>query len=257
MALLLLATPLACSWSWSCGSTRPPSPQRAQFVTRFDCMGIRCGGESEQQQQDDEEWQQWTSSSAWENERDPDSMNAIDQALRLDDIAPQWRPAADDIEQLPQVLTPLNQAELAELEAMPESAAGPSWSELEEQLLRQSLESLDYVGDWADPTTAKDSIVLMCEEPKVIERESGPEFTCAYDAFTAERQRLHTYITKRMLTSARTNKGPPTADADAAAAAGGGDGGAAAEAGAGGPPCLQSIDVDEQHVFIVVGVPGS
>ena len=42
----------------------------------------------------------------------------------------------------------------------------------------------------------------ITSKSEVHQGESGPEYTCAYDDFTAERQQLHTHIVERMLTSA-------------------------------------------------------
>ena len=233
-----------------------------------------------------EEWQEWGGSSGqWAGSDrlvEPESMSAIDQALQLESVAPQWRPPADG-SGLPQKLTPLDEDELRELANVAEQPTAPL-SDLENELLTQSLESLDYLGDWADPRSAKDSVVLCCVSPKVIESESGPEFTCPYDAFTVERQKLHQQIVDRMLTSARTTgrslkKGGATpasampiaptftplgadmhSHARAAAEAAVSAEAVAAAAAAiseGGPPALGQLEPSRQHVFFVVGVPGS
>jgi len=252
---------------------------------------------------DEEEQLPWSS--------DPESMSAIDQALQLESYAPQWQPGSSrhpsaavvikpdkqQAEQVPpQRLESLRQDELATLESLPEASDSVHFSELEQSLLRRSLESLDYLGDWADPRVARDSIVLCCDSPEVRDFESGPEFTCGYDDFTQERHLLHTHIIERMLTIARTTSGsradlqrmhlPPASDDVPSAAADGssaGDGAGSGEEVAGrssphpqkpnasagpatsarprvipgGPPALRVPLDGERHVYIVVGVPGS
>ena len=150
---------------------------------------------------------------------EPDSMVAIDQLLRGESAAPQWTAAAAAAAataDLPQRVTPLSLSELAELEKTEEEP----WplSEYERELLQRSLDSLDYLGDWANPNNAKDSIVLTCNKPDVHVASNGiEEFTCAYDDFTLERHQLHSHIVARMLTSSRTTSGagPFAAAADA------------------------------------------
>lgn len=217
-------------------------------------------------------------------------MEAIDAALQLDSYAPQWTAidaaasmaigAADGntsatgaasaasyeelrkaYEQLPQRLPPLNSEELEQLRQEPDVP----WplSDYERSLLRRSLESLDYNGDWADPTSAQDSIVLTCQTPDVeyVGPDKVPEFTCSFDRFTAERHELHVRIVEKMLTSSRTLEGArhdsgislPTTAVDGSKKAVP----AAALRRLGGPPALPLPSPDEQHVFIVVGVPGS
>ena len=48
-------------------------------------------------------------------------------------------------------------------------------SEYERELLQRSLDSLDYLGDWANPNNAKDSIVLTCNKPDVHVASNGIE----------------------------------------------------------------------------------
>ena len=114
------------------------------------------------------------------------------------------KPDKQQAEQVPpQRLESLRQDELATLESLPEASDSVHFSELEQSLLRRSvcprrvlttppcspcfhctwlatdarplmpsrlqLESLDYLGDWADPRVARDSIVLCCDSPEVIE----------------------------------------------------------------------------------------
>jgi len=216
-------------------------------------------------------------------EEDPESMKRIDRALQLDSVAPQWpsllvsdATAPDTADpsvpsasqqplQLPQRLPPLDETELGELEQWLEKPA-MRFSECERSLIRTSIESLDYLGNWSDPVVARDSIVLMCDSPEVIEGASGPEFSCAYTDFTAERDRLHAVIVDRMLTSVRTTSGaaavsPPReghpskvlSDVEHTPAAAA----ALVVPEACGPPALPAPKEGEQHVFIVVGVPGS
>ena len=142
---------------------------------------------------------------------DPDSMSKIDDALQLDSVAPQWQaPLSLDGTgyELQQRITPLRTSELKQVEAMVDQEH--PLSELERSLLQQSLDSLDYLGNWADPDK-RDSIVLTCQAPSVVEGENGPEYTCAYNEFTAERHELHSAIIEKMLTSTRTTAGPTLA----------------------------------------------
>ena len=214
-------------------------------------------------------------------------MTDIDKALQLDSVAPQWTPGAagKGRPSAPaQRLQPLRQDELAGLEAVPESEL--PLSALERKLLQRSLDSLDYLGDWSDPEKAKDSIVLSCAAPDVIQGISGPEYTCAYDDFTADRHALHSYIIERMLTSSRTawqgktplaqaehaqqqqqqqddeqQSGTPPEqqqqqqeeDTEAAAKAAA----SAVPLVSGGPPAMRIPTSGEPQVFFVVGVPGS
>ena len=208
------------------------------------------------------------------SESEPDSMRAIASALQLEEVAPQLAaPAATDMADVPQELPPIFSEEISALEALEESPY--DLSTLERELLERSLESLDYLGDWAcQESPPKDSAVLCCIAPEVHQGESGPEYTCAYDDFTAERQQLHTHIVERMLTSARTTGGnravrsawlplelreeeesvsssastsqqtlPPNVAAAIAC----------------GPPAMRTAPPlpTQQHVFFVVGVPGS
>jgi hypothetical protein len=163
------------------------------------------------------------------------------------------------------------------------------------ELLERSLASIDYLGNWSDPEAAQDSIVESCLCPSVVHNPAGPEYSCVLRNFTPERAALHGAIVQRLLTSARTTgtiaygAGPPSegrrkraASALAAAAAavakragikarraGGqsatsagseaaasGASASSTAAGMGGPPAL-SVDPQEEHVFLVVGVPGS
>ena len=202
---------------------------------------------------------------AW-SDSEPESMNAIARALELESVAPQWRVPTDaEVAAMPQELQRLSEEELAQLAGMDEQPFGLSG--LEQELLGRSVASLDYLGNWADtnePPT--DSIVQCCMAPEVHDGEGGPEYTCMYDDFTAERGMLHTHIVERMLTSTRTRGGAsaiagpkgeilrkvsPSAETIRVHAA--------AAAAAGSPPAMarEPPGLDEQHVFFVVGVPGS
>ena len=197
---------------------------------------------------------------AWDSDdlAEPESMSAIDRALQLDSVAPQWYPDAEPLPQeLPQRLSPLRENELAELEAQSDEPIDDRFSSYERELLRLSVESLDYLGDWSDERAVRDSIVLCCESPEMMEGSTGPEFTCTYSNFTAERHQLHSKIIELMLTSARTRQGG-SASFVAVSAGEGEVEGTVVHPLPGGPPALRdAVEADKQHVFIVVGVPGS
>jgi len=99
--------------------------------------------------------------------------------------------------------------------------------------------------------------------PSVLDGHSGPEYTCAYDDFNIERHALHTHIIERMLTSPRTNGAaalpqmPPVRSSHAVADAAGEAAGDQVAALDGRPPALPELRAGEQHLFVVVGVPGS
>lgn len=255
---------------------------------------------------------------------EPEIMRLITSALYLDSYAPQLQPRGSAV--LPQRIAPLRAEEIEALEQLPEAQNAVEFSDNDHSLLQRSLESLDYLGDWADPAVARDSIVLCCASPEVRECESGPEFTCRYDAFTRERHLLHAHIIERMLTlwermptwrggpglvgygSSGSSSSSRSADAIAEPSTAAGDdqpaadseeeeegkeyeeaaealttaavaaASAAAAAAAdspevsngspppllqppllqsGGPPALRPPAPGEQHVYIVVGVPGS
>ena len=38
---------------------------------------------------------------------------------------------------------------------------------VEQELLKRSLDSLDYSGNWSDPARMRDSMVLSCKSPEV------------------------------------------------------------------------------------------
>lgn len=204
-------------------------------------------------------------------------MRLIDQALWDETIAPQWRPPAPDstaavvaaaaalgaVEAPPPpplaALPELCEDELAELARV----KGDDWqnrlSKTDRALVQFSVDALDYLGDWSCAAGIRDSIVLTCATPRVHRGVTGDEYTCSYDEFTTERHQLHAHIIERMLTSPRTQgsglRGLPfaarTRRARKAAAT------AAAAAAAGGPPGAVAPTPNEQHVFFVVGVPGS
>ena len=69
------------------------------------------------------------------------------------------------------------------------------------ELLQRSLDSLDYSGNWSDPTRMRDSIVLACVDPEMVEGASGMEYSCRNDKFSRERAELHEHIVERMLAS--------------------------------------------------------
>jgi hypothetical protein len=255
---------------------------------------------------------------------EPEIMRAITSALYLDSYAPQLQPRGSAV--MPQRIAPLRAEEIEALEQLPEAQNAVEFSDNDHSLLQLSLESLDYLGDWADPAVARDSIVLCCASPEVRECESGPEFTCRYDAFTRERHLLHAHIIERMLTlwermptwrggpglvgygssgsssssrsadaiaepSTAAGDDQPAADSEeeeegkeyeeaaealttAAVAAASAAAAAAADSAEasngspppllqppllqpGGPPALRPPAPGEQHVYIVVGVPGS
>jgi hypothetical protein len=115
-------------------------------------------------------------------------------------------------------LIALDEAQVEKLRALPEL---PSlFTKDERDLYERSLAALDYFGDWADPGQTRDSIVLACESPCVL----NGEFTCRHGLFRPERERLHAKILEHMLPDEPR-------------------GGAAASA--------------PRRAFIVVGVPGS
>ena len=214
---------------------------------------------------------------------DPDTLAEITEELQSDAAAPQWVPGAPPPKptsaggggsffekflaaRAASGLPPLPEDELAALAEMEEPEM--PFSSFERELVRRSLGSLDYLGNWSDPDTAKDSIVLCCVEPEV---RGADGLTCDASGFHAERAQMHATIVDRMLTSPRT----PTA------AAGGGGGVGDGVAGGSGDDALDGLrgapraadaavpsstgppveagrpSADEQHVFIVVGVPGS
>jgi hypothetical protein len=276
--VLLCASPLAsCRRCTSLGTPLLPAhlrpPRRRTLAVRTLAAGPRMDAASED--------------AAW-SATEPESMGAIDRALQLETVAPQWRPPADaDDAGPPNRLPALQEDELAALECAEERPI--ALSEHEHELRRRSLASLDYLGNWANlqkPPT--DSIILTCRAPDVHVGEGGPEYSCACGDFTAERRQLHARIVERMLTSARTTAGsissspsqsalpnqragaaatarsaqqpsaaeplqPPPPPPPAAAAA------AAAVVGSGGPPAMvrDPPALDAQHVFVLVGVPGS
>ncbi len=78
----------------------------------------------------------------------------------------------------------------------------------------------------------------------MIELANGAEFTCRYDELSAARQTLHTDIVSHLLASPRSNPNngatTRTVNRSPAKTLFGSD-----------------FDLDRQHIFIVVGVPGS
>ena len=228
----------------------------------------RCGAIAMSVSEDDVEWERWRPADRLE---EPASMSDIDRALQLDSVAPQWTPGAASGRESgapAQRLQPLREAELAELESQPESESELPLSDLERSLLQRSLDSLDYLGDWSDPSNARDSIVLSCVAPEVIQGVSGPEFSCAFSDFTAERHRLHSYIIQRMLTSTRTawvgeerrQREGTKDDEQQQQQRQQQQQQARTKPSAvlqGGPSAMRIPASDEPQVFFVVGVPGS
>ena len=113
---------------------------------------------------------------------DPDTLAEITEGLQSDAAAPQWVPGAPPPKptsaggggsffekflaaRAASGLPPLPEDELAALAEMEEPEM--PFSSFERELVRRSLGSLDYLGNWSDPDTAKDSIVLCCVEPEV------------------------------------------------------------------------------------------
>lgn len=94
----------------------------------------------------------------------------------------------------------LREDELRQLEALDERAV-PMLSPACQELLKRSLDSLDYSGNWSDPTRMRDSMVLSCKSPEVLDGPGGPEYSCRFDEFTQERHELHEHIVERMLAS--------------------------------------------------------
>lgn len=202
---------------------------------------------------------------------DPAVMNTIKRALQSERLAPQWTepdsppPPPQQLQQLP----PLREDELEELAARPEPAL--PFTERDRELLSRSISSLDYLGDWADPKKVVDSAVLMCTWPQLIQHpRAAPEFTCSYDDFQSERHQLHAHIIERMLKSAAKNGFDGRASlsslahserinaiASASYSRPGRSATAPLAAPTGGPPAFPALSPGQQHVFIVVGVPGS
>jgi len=125
-------------------------------------------------------------------------------------------------------------------------------TDTDRSLLRRAMESLDYLGNWSDPTHARDSIILHCRLPSVRDGSGGSEFTCTYDNFTAERHQLHALIVERLMGRQNAFESTGSRDSDRTDPAA-----AAAAAARGGPPCRRPPEPGQQHVFFVVGVPGS
>merc|ERR1719162_1724497 len=137
---------------------------------------------------------------------DPSTMPWIDEALRQGDVSPQLELGSipPTISQGIDGLEMLREDELRQLEALEEPAA-PMLSPACQELLQRSLNSLDYSGNWSDPARMRDSIVLSCKSPEVLDGPGGPEYSCRYSEFTSERHELHKHIVERMLSSpART-----------------------------------------------------
>ena len=133
---------------------------------------------------------------------DPDTLAEITEELQSDAAAPQWVPGAPPPKptsaggggsffekflaaRAASGLPPLPEDELAALAEMEEPEM--PFSSFERELVRRSLGSLDYLGNWSDPDTAKDSIVLCCVEPEV---RGADGLTCDASGFHAERAQM-------------------------------------------------------------------
>jgi len=188
-------------------------------------------------------------------------MVAFKRVLEEGSLAPQWidtlepsspgedrggqlavancsrQPGGESKPQVP-LLPALREQEVLSLSAMAEPANLFNLSATEEELLRASLDSIDYLGDWACPLSA-DSIVTCCEFPGLVESSGGAEYTCVESDFTSERRAMHERVIVRMLSSHRN--------------------GERSERPAGGGPLGPVIAAhpEQQHIFLVVGVPGS
>lgn len=203
----------------------------------------------------------------------PASMVTIDKALQRDDVSPQLGAASRP--SLRRGVDGLDKLRYDELEMLEErDELDFAATDVERDLLRRSLESLDYSGNWSDATQMRDSIVLCCVAPEVRAPPAaalgvGPrpcpclqptaslprccreqvlegEYTCPYDEFTAERVQLHERVLDTMMTKHTMALGVQKA--------------------ATGTPTAAAADTlqkalletqEEQHIFIVVGVPGS
>ena len=214
---------------------------------------------------------------------DPDTLAEITEELQSDAAAPQWVPGAPPPKptsaggggsffekflaaRAASGLPPLPEDELAALAEMEEPEM--PFSSFERELVRRSLGSLDYLGNWSDPDTAKDSIVLCCVEPEV---RGADGLTCDASGFHAERAQMHATIVDRMLTSPRTTTAAAGAGGGVGDGVAGGSGDDALDGLRGAPRAADAAvpsstgppveagrpSADEQHVFIVVGVPGS
>ena len=103
----------------------------------------------------------------------PASMVTIDKLLQKDDVSPQWgaaprpslRRGVDGLQELRH-----DELEMLEQRDEPDFAS----SDVERELLRRSLESLNYSGNWSDATQMRDSIVLCCVAPEVGARPQPP-----------------------------------------------------------------------------------
>ena len=103
----------------------------------------------------------------------PASMVTIDKLLQKDDVSPQLgaaprpslRRGVDGLQELRH-----DELEMLEERDEPDFAS----SDVERELLRRSLESLDYSGNWSDATQMRDSIVLCCVAPEVGARPQPP-----------------------------------------------------------------------------------
>merc|ERR1719162_1173242 len=228
---------------------------------------------------------------------DPSTMPWIDEALRQGDVSPQLELGSipPTISQGIDGLEMLREDELRQLEALDEPAV-PMLSPACQELLKRSLDSLDYSGNWSDPARMRDSMVLSCKSPEVLDGPGGPEYSCRYSEFTRERHELHEHIVERMLATPKgtgfssPDGGPMAADAVDGGSFASWQRGAArgaakrslgeqyearplAPATADAATAVQGYEHEtgslshtriasltssgEQHVFIVVGVPGS
>ena len=264
LAGLLLLDSLGTSWAYAPASAHPPA--RAAQPRRVRVCGGWCSSQGG-----------GTSTRRWDDEPIKTTIGEFASALREESVAPQWHDPADATGRAPEdhraasqmpapMLPPLRMQELEELEGSEEFEL--PLSEYERELVQRSLDSINYLGtpprpsvhpcararddkypapsragDWSDEG-ARDSIVLCCKQPSVIELANGAEFTCRYDELSAARQTLHTDIVSHLLASPRSNpkNGATTHTVNRSPAK--------TLFGSG-------FDLDKQHIFIVVGVPGS
>lgn len=213
-------------------------------------------------------------------EAEPESMVAIARLLEEDSIAPQWidthEPSSPGLHRSgtsaeiraahrparPR-LPALREEEVVELSGI-EDPELFHLSDEEQLLLQASLDSIDYLGDWSSPVS-KDSIVLCCDDPHVEPGAGGRgEYTCSSCAFNAERRALHARIIEQMLRSSRTSgrggrRSPDTVGGPLARVVGRRRGSrqAGVQGGAEGGPRDAGAATEQQHIFLVVGVPGS
>ncbi|KAL3922493.1 MAG: hypothetical protein SGPRY_004540, partial [Prymnesium sp.] len=214
----------------------------------------------------------------WAN-GDPESMKQIGRALHFDaHVAPQWTPptpgaaavrrAAIGLDEAPLIALPeLREDELLRITHGKLADDLRQLNDIDKALVRRSVEAIDYLGNWSCENCIRDSIVLTCARPQVLHGPTCSEYTCAFEDLQPQRRQLHEHIIKRMLNSSRTirqaskvaSQLTSSHSAEAAKSESSAIASAAASvaAAAGGPPRASAITSRDQHVFFVVGVPGS